>query len=498
MSKLYLNLDCDTVVIPFLKRICDRPEFCEEMLYPMVDMYSALGVTDLVINNFCQISFSPSSVITDIVAKYNATEEKGIKVDYSETYAFAHRFFNELKTDYYSVWFERCRQRGIHPWISVRMNDCHYPFDKTSEIRSGLHFEAEEKGFMLGDDYGYYRICLDYKVKEIRDTMLSYIRERIMRYDVYGIELDFQRECRCFKYLTEDMEECRGIMTSFVRDVKNILTEARTAHGHEIKLMVRLPRDIEQCRLLGFDPKVWAREGIVDIIVPSPRFSSNDSGIPVSEWIEKCRGVQITAGIETLLSFKKNIAISSAEMCTGLAAGFMADGSNGIYLFNFFCDPDDIVKPQIHPYVRNCKTMLAVSDSEKIYDNPMRFAVLEQEDEYIEGLRYAPLPINLKSSEGSIDIITGKIPEGKAVSLIVGYKKEMPRIFVNGTEYKKGADVDLTLIPGIGVQPENYVDEEMVCVRFALDRKDISGMRQKVSFSSEAFSEIHWVEIDVL
>ena len=56
-------------------------------------------------------------------------------------------------------------------------------------------------------------------MKEVRESMLAYLREQLSRYDVYGLELDFLREYHCFRYLTADMGECRRIMLGFLREV---------------------------------------------------------------------------------------------------------------------------------------------------------------------------------------------------------------------------------------------------------------------------------------
>lgn len=282
MSKLYVNVDINSIVQPVLSRLNNRDDFCTEMLYPVVDIYRPLGVTDLIFNVFCQLSASRSSVWTDLVDKYHIKEELGKPVDYSGQFEYIHTF-NKYGVDHFKVWIERCKQVGINPWISLRMNDCHEPFTETSIFRSEFYFEAKEKGWLLGEEYDYYQICYNYKIPEVREKMLSYIREQIFRYDVYGLELDFLREAKCFKFLTEDMQECRNVMTDFIASVRSITKDAAKAFGHDIKLLVRLPRDIRQCELLGFDPIVWSERNLVDIINTSPRFSSNDSGIPIEE-----------------------------------------------------------------------------------------------------------------------------------------------------------------------------------------------------------------------
>ncbi len=498
MKKLYLNIDPDTLVHPFLSRICERDDYSEEMLYPMVDVYRTLGVTDLVFNTFGQLSITESNIITDSVSKYLQKEENGKQVNYEEFYKNEYTFYKKLKTDIYDVWFKRCYNTGIKPWISVRMNDCHSPFDETSELRSEFFYKAREKGMILGDDYGYFKICYDYSYKEVRDIMLEYIGEQINRYDVYGLELDFMREPKCFKYLTDNMDKCTVYMNDFITSVREILNSAEKIHGHKIKLSVRLPRDIRQSNMLGFDPEKWDRAGIVDIIIPTPRFSSNDSFMPIFEWKERIKNAEICSGIETLASFRDYTPrVSSAELVSGLAASFISQGANGIYLFNHFVDPDDVVCNPIHPYIRSVKAISAIS-SENIYNFPLRFAVLNQEDKYIPGIVNNLLPMHINSDNKAISVCTGNIPQNKIVSLIIGFKGQEPTVFFNGVRLNSRKNVDLAYIPGIGLQPDNYVDDETVCLRFFIPTTALYSNSQEIEFECNAESEIYWIEIDVI
>lgn len=495
MSKLYVNIDESTVTHPFLKRISCRDDFCEEMLYPFIDIYSGMNVTDLMINTFCQLSTTPSEIFTDYIEKYNQKKENGIDVDYTDVYNFANILKNKHNIDYSAVWFKRCWEKGIRPWLSVRMNDCHEPFEATAYLRSEFFYEAQNNGWMLGEEYGYFRNSFNYSKKEVRAKMLDYIREQIETYDVFGLELDFMREMKCFRYLHEDMDECRNYLTEFISDVRKILNKAEKIHGHYLSLLVRVPRDIEQSRMLGFDVEKFAR--YADVIVPTPRFRSNDSGIRISEWKKAIQCTEICAGIETLLSFDKNLAISSAEIISGLAASFLADGSDGIYLYNLFIDPDNITEPQIHPYVRNTKAISAVG-SGNLYNFPLRFAVINQNDEYIPGTNWHPLPFFTEREEKSISVITGNIPKDKAVSLIIGFKNNIPIVSFNNTIITHFRNVDLKYIPGIGAQPGDYVDDETQCIRYDLDNSLLKEKSQTISFGSEQISEICWIEIDII
>lgn len=60
------------------------------------------------------------------------------------------------------LWIAHCKEIGINPWISFRMGDCHCPDDETSFLRSDFFYTAKKNGWILGDDYGYFKNCLNY------------------------------------------------------------------------------------------------------------------------------------------------------------------------------------------------------------------------------------------------------------------------------------------------------------------------------------------------
>ena len=73
------------------------------------------------------------------------------------------------------------------------------------------------------------------------------------------------------------MDVCTGIMNGFIRSFKYIVKQAEEKFGHPIRITVRLTRDIDQSLRFGFDARTWAKEGLVDMIVPSPRWSNVDT-----------------------------------------------------------------------------------------------------------------------------------------------------------------------------------------------------------------------------
>lgn len=411
--KMYSNIDINSVCTPFFNSVAESESFSEELLYPLVDMYRDTFVTDILFCIFGQYSAVDSSVWTTYADKYLQTEAEGKPVDYKEKYHGIYKINKEYGVDPYAVWFRRCWDIGIHPWISLRMNDCHH----NDFLKSEFYYEAKKNGWMIGEDYGYFAECFDYSVEIVREKMLSYLKEQLLRYDVFGVELDFMRDIYCFDYLHADMTQCVGMMNDFMREAKKIVTEAEEMRKHPIQIAVRLNRDIDQSLAFGFDARTWAKEALLDVVIPSPRWAHVDGEIPYDVWKRELPGMEIPGCMETLLTNENGLGFMTAESARGLAAGMLSSGADGIYLFNYF-GQNFVRNPERDREVhRTCGTL------EEIYRHPVRCVLRGQE--YLpmpKGCEISnPLPLSLKSGErGVLSLRTGEIPPHKKITLILG------------------------------------------------------------------------------
>ena len=184
--------------------------------------YTGANVSDVLICIFEQTSLVPSDTQMWRATKYNMTEENGIPVDYSSLEGL-YKVYTEYDVDPYAIMLQTLRENGIRPWVTLRMNDCHFGADETSFLRSDYYYEAKEKGYMIssaGTDYGYFNTCLDFGVAEVRERMLVYIEEVLSKYDMFGLELDFMRDITSFDYLNNP--DCAQIMNDFMREVRKL------------------------------------------------------------------------------------------------------------------------------------------------------------------------------------------------------------------------------------------------------------------------------------
>ena len=147
---IYMNIDINSCTTPFLNKVSKEENISEETLYPYMDQYANTGITDILIDVFCQYSATDSEIWSTYADKYEQKMENGVEVDYTDRYKGLYKFNKVCGIDPHTVWFRRCRELGINPWLSVRMNDCHCPDDDACFLRSDFFYEAREKGLMVG------------------------------------------------------------------------------------------------------------------------------------------------------------------------------------------------------------------------------------------------------------------------------------------------------------------------------------------------------------
>ena len=504
---IILNIDINSVTTPFLNRTAKKPNLEKRDLFPFVDQYAETDVTALVFNIFCQYSATPSQVFTDGAALYEREWENGVSVCYHDYYSGIHRLNREYGLDPYALWVDRCHEKNLKAWISIRMNDAHCNTEQASFLRSDFHYEALEKGWMIGEEYGYFHRCFDYAIPQVRERMLAYIAEQVARLDLDALELDFMREPFCFDYL-HCPEKCQ-IMNGFMRKVKAILSAQGEKRGRPISLAVRLPRDIRQANAWGFDPETWAREGLIDHVNITPRWECSDHDMPIEEWKVSLPGVPVSAGIETIcLRNDDGYAQASTAVVNGLAAAYTSRGADAIYLFNYFLDPDI---PRHNPYTKRTHEILRqCGHSEGIFSSPRRHIMLYQDLAPKGFAAYRPLPLTLEAGEsGALSLPIGYLPKGKSCRLLVGLEagsaEELslqadgktlapltPATFWESTEKNQwpepaqGCDADMKAL---------YIPSSVSLYATPLSPE---GERVGLSFKAQEKTTISYIEIEIL
>jgi len=315
--------------------------------------------------------------------------------------------------DPYTVWIDYCREKGVSPWISMRMNDIHHnEYLYSSFWRK--HPEYQRGG---GD---YYAIALDYAREEVREYNLELIRELLERYDADGLELDWLREPRNFAPGAE--AEGRKILTEFMRQVRGLVESWAKRRGHAIKIAVRVPAVPETAYEWGLDAGRWAKEGLIDMLVVGPRWQTADFDIPIEKWREsigsKANDITIAAVMEIRVQPCSSgpFICNNLEIMRGFSAAMLERGADQIYLFNHFDNGASIRNQQEYVEVLQQGGKL-----ETVIDKSRRYLVTWH-DPGGPGKKTAhPLPADLDSTKSvKFDIYTGPQPKTGQIFVRVG------------------------------------------------------------------------------
>lgn len=287
--------------------------------------------------------------------------------------------------DYPARVIERCRHHGISPWVSLRMNDVHENDNLAHPFHSALWRQPE---LFRNGHPGYYARALDYAHAEVREHYRALIVETLERYDIAGLELDFLREPYLFSKGHE--QEGRRILTEWLRGVRALVDAAAKRRGHAVKLGVRVPSDPDTALGLGLDAPAWAKEGLVDLVVVTPRWATLEFNMPLEKWrVLLGNRVTLAGGLEASYRPHPDLLQRAVtrEEATGAAVAVLSGGADVVYLFNYF-QPGYPGSPSLE-YQRMLKSFLSLEELLKL---PRRHAVTFR-DVIIPGEAYrAPLP----------------------------------------------------------------------------------------------------------
>lgn len=242
-----------------------------------------------------------------------------------------HWLVHKKGVDPFAVCVAHCRERGVSPWMSMRMNDTHYIDDPTKTSKLWQQHPELRRAERSGYDFAH---------EQVRDHYLALVAELMDRYDCDGIELDWMRFPQHFKPGQE--QQGRECLNDFMRRAHQLAQQATAKRGHPVKIAARIPAVPEFARGLGMDGVAWAREGWADMLILASVWRPSDTDIPVERWrdlIGSAAGkVLLAAGMDLWLQGTPGGRLMSDDVETqrGFTTAMLDRGADLVYLFNHF------------------------------------------------------------------------------------------------------------------------------------------------------------------
>ncbi|QDT32916.1 glycoside hydrolase family 10 protein [Thalassoglobus polymorphus] len=257
----------------------------------------------------------------------------------NQTQTFIDKGFDPL-----TIMSDFSKQNGIELFWSMRMNDTH---DASGAWYGPLMLAAsplkqQHPEWLLATAKKRNRLggwtAVDYGREEIRELVFRYFEEVCNNYDVDGIELDFLRHSVFFKSHAQGgaaTEENLEQMTALIRRIRRMTEEVGLKRGRPILVAIRTHDSVDYCRAVGIDLERWLKDGLVDMLVATGYFRLNPWQQTIA--LGEKYGVAVYPCLsESRVRGEDRFRRNSVESYRGRASNALADGANGIYLYNYF------------------------------------------------------------------------------------------------------------------------------------------------------------------
>lgn len=253
-----------------------------------------------------------------------------------------HPEIRQLGTDSLQLAVDFARQHHFEIFAALRVNDHHdqwYPeaLSQNKKDHPELLFGTPDHKPPYGSWTGF-----DFAQPAVRELFTGILREFVERYDIDGLELDFNRMPTFFKTvawggIATDAE--REAFTAMMRTVRRNADAAGRQRRRYHLIAIRVPDDLDLCHDMGLDVRRWCAEGLVDILCLGGDVGRLHTFADAIAMGHAC-GVKVYPSIDT--SWMKETGVfsrNSLAAYTAQSAAALQAGADGIYYFNMFYAP---------------------------------------------------------------------------------------------------------------------------------------------------------------
>ncbi len=311
-------------------------------------------------------------------------------------------------TDLIAASLNRAKENGMEAFITYRMNDLHFNDTTTNCPLNYTDFWYKHPEYWMNDNTSGWNAsrALDFAHKEVRDRKLDIISEQLEKYDMLdGFDLDFMRFIVYFK--NGEGQKNAPLMTQLVKDIKAKVDEVSAKRGRKILLSVRVPITVKNCLNKGLDIQEWIRLGLIDFVSIGVHWRG-DPAPPVEQFIRDLGDVDIPVYATIDDGGYKPREIYSHGMFRGMASHILAQGANGIYLFNqYYSEYNSTYNRELHLEEGGqvCRVIMPqllqeLGSLETLESRNKIYSLSDGTEEY--GIRQvSPLPLTVENNSSS-------------------------------------------------------------------------------------------------
>jgi hypothetical protein len=247
-----------------------------------------------------------------------------------------HRMIEQMERlasggcDYLERSLARCRERGVTPGASVRMNDRH---DADPDSQYFSEFYRDHPELRLETDRPAGTGGLDYERAAVRDHFAVLIAEVVDDYDVDVLELDFLRHPPFFAVEGPDASAKAPVMTDFLARVAGL------CEAESVALVPRVPATPANALERGLDVEAWADRGLIDGLIAGTAIRV-DWQLPVDAWRAVLGELPLHVSIDKWADdppgLPRREIPDDERLLRGVGGAYAATAADGLYVFNFF------------------------------------------------------------------------------------------------------------------------------------------------------------------
>ena len=259
----------------------------------------------------------------------------------------------------------KSQKRGF--FISYRMNDWHHVDDKNWPTHNAFFREHPEYWLLDTDKFatgGDSEVRLfNWMLPAVRDHYFTILEELVTRYDVDGIELDFNRCWILFH--RQEIEAGIPVLTGFMRRLRDLLDRVGKERGKYLQFCIRSLDTVKHCRNYGMDVVAWANENLIDMInVSSSYIQTTEIGIEeFKKQAPECR----VYGEMNFITNKYPFRYTLVENYRAAALNFFSRKVDGVSLFNFDYVPSKELRTALAPALVGLANIPRLQTQSKAY-----------------------------------------------------------------------------------------------------------------------------------